>query len=144
EPDRFRESQLAWELLVEGDRKLPVDVREALAVDLAKRNEAQKKVLRDYYLRKVYAGARSVFEDLEADLAEVQKRIRNIDAAIPHGMISEELEKPRTAHLLIRGDFLQKGEKVDRGVPAVFPPLPKGEPNNRLGLARWLVSKEHP
>ena len=36
------------------------------------------------------------------------------------------------------------GEKVDRGVPNVFPSLPHDAPNNRLGLARWLVSPDHP
>ena len=30
--------------------------------------------------------------------------------------------------------------KVSPGLPHVLPPLPAGYPNNRLGLARWLVS----
>ena len=30
------------------------------------------------------------------------------------------------------------------GVPAVLPPLPQGEPNNRLGFARWLVDPSNP
>ncbi len=51
---------------------------------------------------------------------------------------------PRPAFVLIRGDFLQKGEQVSRGVPAALPALPKDAPNNRLGLARWLVSPDHP
>jgi hypothetical protein len=29
-------------------------------------------------------------------------------------------------------------------VPAFLPPLPPGEPANRLGLARWLVAPNHP
>jgi hypothetical protein len=33
---------------------------------------------------------------------------------------------------------------VDRALPAVFPPLPAGAPYDRLGLAKWLVSGEHP
>ena len=30
------------------------------------------------------------------------------------------------------------------GVPAVLPALPKQFPNNRLGLARWLVDPSNP
>src|SRR5262249_38849478 len=51
---------------------------------------------------------------------------------------------PRDAFVLIRGDFTQKGEKVERGVPAVFPPIPADSPKNRLALARWLVRPDHP
>src|SRR5205823_288125 len=29
-------------------------------------------------------------------------------------------------------------------LPASFPPMPAGAPRNRLGLARWLVSRENP
>ncbi|MCR9118779.1 MAG: DUF1553 domain-containing protein, partial [bacterium] len=33
---------------------------------------------------------------------------------------------------------------ISPNVPAVFPPLPESAPKNRLGLAQWLVSDEHP
>src|SRR5262249_36300280 len=33
---------------------------------------------------------------------------------------------------------------VSAGVPAALPPLPPGAPNNRLGLAQWLVHPSHP
>jgi hypothetical protein len=143
-PEEYRRSMLAWELKVEGDVKLPIDVRIALSVDRGTRGEAQKKTLRDYYLRKVYLGTRDVFGELERDLATLAQRIKRIEAAVPHAMISEELANPRPAFVLIRGDFQQKGERVHRAVPAVLPPLPNGVPNNRLGLARWLVSRDHP
>ncbi len=46
--------------------------------------------------------------------------------------------------MLKRGEYDQRGEKVGRAVPAFLPPLPPGEPVNRLGLARWLVAPNHP
>src|SRR2546425_6387369 len=55
----------------------------------------------------------------------------------------EEMTPPRDTFLLVRGDFRNKGEKVAPGTPAILPPLPEG-PTNRLSLARWLVSPEHP
>ena len=46
--------------------------------------------------------------------------------------------------MLKRGSYDARDEKVERGVPAVLPAMPADSPNNRLGLARWLVSPEHP
>jgi hypothetical protein len=45
---------------------------------------------------------------------------------------------------LNRGEYDQRGELVQRAVPAVLPPLPPSETTNRLDFARWLVSPEHP
>ncbi len=53
-------------------------------------------------------------------------------------------EKRRTTHIQYRGNFLDRGPQVTEGVPAVFPPLPKDLPANRLALARWLVDENNP
>src|SRR5204862_2663945 len=45
---------------------------------------------------------------------------------------------------LVRGTYNKPGPKVSRGVPACLPPLPPDAPNNRLGLAQWLVDPAHP
>ena len=59
-------------------------------------------------------------------------------------MVMKEIDKPRDAFVLLRGEYDKIGPKVERKLPAVLPPLPAGEPNNRLGFARWLVSGQHP
>ena len=46
--------------------------------------------------------------------------------------------------MLIRGEYDKKGDKVEAGLPAILPPMPAGAPNNRLGLAKWLVDPSHP
>jgi hypothetical protein len=43
---------------------------------------------------------------------------------IPTVMVMDEAETPRDTHVLGRGDYTQKGEKVLPGVPAMLPPLP--------------------
>ncbi len=53
-------------------------------------------------------------------------------------------DRRRTTKLQHRGNFLDTGDAVTEGVPAAFPPLPKGAPRNRLTLARWLVSPDNP
>ena len=52
--------------------------------------------------------------------------------------------KRRTTHIQYRGNFLDLGPQVMEGVPAVFHPLPKDLPPNRLALARWLVDENNP
>jgi hypothetical protein len=59
-------------------------------------------------------------------------------------MVMQELPGVRETHLLIRGSYDRPGPKVERGVPAILPPLPAGAPNNRLGLAKWLVDPANP
>ena len=82
---------------------------------------------------------------LRAEKALAQAR-RNKDAfysKIPTTLIMEELDPPRETYVLVRGDFRTRGERVHPGTPSFLPSLPAG-PTNRLTLARWLVSKEHP
>jgi hypothetical protein len=63
---------------------------------------------------------------------------------IPDTMVMQELEKTRDTFVLVRGNFQQKGEKVSPNTPACWPPLPDGQPANRLALARWLVATNNP
>ena len=133
-----RRSQSAWEAKVK-DAKLPMQVAAALQIKSGQRDENQKKAVRDYYLRKINEEAKEVFGLLETDLAELAEKRKAIEDAIPYTLVSEEMAKPRPAFVLIRGDFQNKGERVERGVPAFLPPMPDGAPTNRLGLARWLT-----
>jgi hypothetical protein len=142
--ERLTSAQLAWEARIDDPNTLPLAVREALVYAPARRSAEQKKILRDFYVRLVDDGTSGIFEELNRALEETQKRVRKTESDIPYAMISEELKVPRPVHVLIRGDFSAKGERVGRAVPAVLPPLPKHAPNNRLGLAQWLVHPDHP
>ena len=42
------------------------------------------------------------------------------------------------------GNFMNVGEEVEPGVPAALHAFPADAPRNRLGLAKWLASKENP
>ena len=50
----------------------------------------------------------------------------------------------RTTHLFERGNWLVHGQELTGGVPAIMPPLPEGEPTDRLAFARWLVAPDNP
>lgn len=65
---------------------------------------------------------------------------------VPRLPVMEELpaDKRRTTHLMVKGNFLSPGDKVDPAVPAAFNFWPKEAPHNRLGVAEWLLSPENP
>jgi hypothetical protein len=137
-------SQLAWETIAKNNDSLPAEIRAIARAARSQQSESQKKALRDFYLRRVHESASEILALLEQDHDDLKKKIKAIEDAAPYTLISEELPEPRPAYVLIRGDFQHKGDKVERGVPAAFPPLPVNTPNNRLGLARWLVRPDHP
>lgn len=133
-----------WEPRAKANGKLPAALKDALKVAADKRSADQKTTILHHYLRNVYAPTRATFGPLETELGQITKRLKEIEDAIAYTMISEEMPQPRPAYVLLRGDFLKKGERVERAVPSFFPPLPNDAPNNRLGLARWLVQPDHP
>ena len=75
---------------------------------------------------------------------EAKKALDDFMSKVPSTMVMKEKSSPRDAFILNRGEYDQPTEKVGRALPAVLPPLPEGQPNDRLGLARWLVSGDHP
>jgi cytochrome c553 len=49
------------------------------------------------------------------------------------------------SHILLRGDFKQKGERVTPGLPAALDgEVEIDQTNRRKGLAKWLTSPDHP
>ena len=117
-----------------------LDLGPVLAVAPDRRNDADKKRLREYYR----ANYSPEWKGLQAKTGELEKKAQEIDAQVPATMVTKEMEKRRDAFILRRGQYTQKGDKVLPGVPAVLPPLGDGAPQNRLGLAQWLVRRDHP
>lgn len=64
--------------------------------------------------------------------------------AIPLALVMEEKTPIRPTHILERGVYNKPGAAVQAGVPAALSPWPATAPNNRLGLARWLVAPDNP
>ncbi len=62
---------------------------------------------------------------------------------LPRVMIMSD-EKQRDTFVLSRGEYLKPMDKVKFNTPKFLPALPADAPRNRLGLAQWLMSPEHP
>ncbi|MDG1324717.1 MAG: DUF1553 domain-containing protein [Opitutales bacterium] len=59
-------------------------------------------------------------------------------------MVMKEMPGLRETHILDRGHYENRGEVVNRATPAVLTPIQEDAPLDRLGLARWLTSSDHP
>lgn len=60
-------------------------------------------------------------------------------------LVAKELPKPRETRMLHRGEYDEPvGDPLQPDVFDVMGPLPADAPRNRLGLAQWLTSREHP
>ena len=86
-----------------------------------------------------YLAARQRLSVANAQLVEAKAAAGKLKV-----LVLEERKQPRETFVLLRGVWDKHGERVRPGVPAAIAPWPVGEPENRLGLARWLVSRENP
>jgi len=140
---RFRLSYAATapeRVTLAGDGAAPAEIRAVLDLPREKRSAAQQASLTAYFR----AGFDSPVKRADAALASARKRHEDFETALPSTMVMKELPETRPAHVLIRGEYASPGEQVSAATPAVLPPLPGDAPRNRLTLARWLVSPEHP
>ncbi|MFG0263438.1 MAG: PSD1 and planctomycete cytochrome C domain-containing protein [Novipirellula sp. JB048] len=113
-----------------------------LQTPAADRSPADRDALRTYYRRVACAHPDwLVLIDQEKGMMAAMEKIRS---EFPSTLIWKELETPRQAHILLRGAYDQPGAAVPRATPAFLPPMDESDPKDRLGLARWLLSVEHP
>lgn len=114
--------------------------KEILAI-LDTPTEKQTKVQSD----QLAAHYRSIAPLLKPVRDTIAKREKS-RPAFPTVPVMQELplDKHRTTSIMIKGNFLVKGEEVTSSVPGSFHPFPQNAPNNRLGAALWLVDHENP
>jgi hypothetical protein len=90
-------------------------------------------------------GQASAAQAQEERLKKAQDERNALQRTIPVAMVMKERAEPRPAHILLRGAYDNPGEQVERATPAFLPPLAKTDgPVDRMDLARWFVSREHP
>ncbi len=104
-----------------------------------KRSKDEAAAMRDYFLTFEAPGP---LRTAHAELKALKKQKLDLEKQIPTAMVMAELKTPRDTFVLARGDYRNQTDKVQPGVPAILPALPKDAPLNRLTLARWLVASE--
>lgn len=115
-----------------------------LATSEYRRTPEQTEALRNFYL----SSEDKRFEELSRDLEKATKAYADLQSDKITSMVMGDNpeEKTRMTYVLERGqyDAPRKDSPVQVGVPAALTPLPESAPPNRLGLAQWLTSPEHP
>jgi hypothetical protein len=71
-------------------------------------------------------------------------KLMNAKAETTPIMMENPPSMKRKSFVFERGNWLVKGKEVQPGTPHSLLPFPADMPANRLGLARWITSKEHP
>lgn len=134
---RFRLSVTTTPLPLKAD-ELPDDIAAILNIASSERTEAQQKLLTTYV-----QSQDADWKRLSTAVSDHAKQAPSlVHATAP---MVQELATPRPTHLLIRGDFLRKGDETLPGVPSVLHELrPAAEQPSRLDLARWLVDPSNP
>jgi hypothetical protein len=88
-----------------------------------------------------------VDRDLEQQrvaLREVQaNEVALVDTA-QEIMVMGDFPEPRPTFILNRGVYDAQGERVEPDVPESVFPMPTGLPQNRYGLAQWLIHPDNP
>ena len=91
------------------------------------------------------------WNSLNSQLDDTRREIRQLSEEHRHlpkpsiMTVTETKQDRRATHVLLRGDFKQKGDKVSDATPAVLNPLNRrSEAGDRLDLARWIVSRDNP
>ena len=110
------------------------------ALPADQRTKAQVDSLFEYYIANIDAPSRELRTKLDA-LQKEQETLRSRGSV---SLVMEEKKGEAFAHVLTRGVYSDKGEKVAAGTPAVLPPMAADSPKNRLGLARWLNDPANP
>ena len=101
-------------------------------------SDEQRATLLKHYLRHVAPE----LQDERAQVAKLQKRVDDMKPSTVPVMAELAGDKRRTTHMQLRGNYLDLGKEVEPGVPAVF--VTGKQPDDRLELAKWLVSEENP
>ncbi|MGL4400116.1 MAG: DUF1553 domain-containing protein, partial [Luteolibacter sp.] len=116
------------------------ELRDIVSLPHDKRTKEQLKLVLDYYLANLDQPTRDLLKVLDAKKDE--QRVLQSHGSIT--LVMEEKKSEAFAHVLTRGVYSDKGEKVFPATPAVLPPMPEGSPKNRLGLAQWINDPANP
>lgn len=114
---------------------------DALAKPADKRTPAETDLAFGWWLGTFDEESRKI--DLAVAALQAEEAAIKSRGTIAHVM-NERTDQQPGAFLLFRGEYDRRRDPVKADTPKAMPAMAADLPRNRLGLAKWLVSKEHP
>jgi mono/diheme cytochrome c family protein len=124
---------------IEAELLAPSSVVTIAKKESVMRTDAERKQLAEFRLSQ-----QPEHRKLTDQLSALKTKIAAAEGEIPTTLVMDEMKEARPTFVLLRGAYDKTGERVTAATPAVLPALAGGEPRNRLGLAKWLVSPQNP
>ncbi|WP_234736984.1 DUF1553 domain-containing protein [Tellurirhabdus bombi] len=112
----------------------------ALRTPAPKRTPAQRAGLYNFYVTVVDTTYRAAHKKTMQLRGDELMLYTNADQV----MVMRERRTPRKTFLLKRGAYDAPGEEVKPATLSAFGTMPAEFPRNRLGLAKWVLSKNNP
>lgn len=103
-------------------------------------SDAEHQQLLEHYLACYDAEYRAQLDRLR----DARQQAFTLADSLDEIMVMRELPQPRQTYLLARGAYDAPTLPVEAATPAALPPFDACWPNNRLGLAKWMVDPAHP
>ncbi len=127
----------------DADKKLAQQAAAALKKEFAKRNGVEREAIKKYFRTKVSPQLFRVEQDA---FAKAEKDRNDFYGPLTKCLVSVKKAVPNVVRILPRGNWMDEtGEVMKPAFPGYLPaPKIEGREPNRLDLARWLVSREHP
>ena len=100
----------------------------------------QWHAMSEFYLKHVDAS----YQAIQREIVPLNKQLDRLSIGGDLTQVSWEKPSLAYAHVLTRGVYSARTERVEADTPHFLPPLESGEPHNRLALAKWTVSSGEP
>ena len=110
------------------------------AVAASELADSEVAALRDYYVTAVSPTFTKEF----AKLTTVREKENEVVSMLPEVMVMRDLPEPRPTYILDRGQYDAPTTMVERATPIAIMPFAEELPNDRSGLAEWLIAPENP
>jgi hypothetical protein len=100
----------------------------------------QWHVMSEFYLNHVDPS----YQAIQREIVPLDRQLDRLSVGGDLSQVSWEKPSLAYAHVLTRGVYTARTDRVMADTPHFLPPLPLREPRNRLALAKWTVSSANP
>ncbi|MFO0924358.1 MAG: PSD1 and planctomycete cytochrome C domain-containing protein [Pirellulales bacterium] len=115
------------------------NIQRILKIESSQRRAEDQKLLMDHFKKNVD----HAYSKLVRELEQTNKQEQDFRDNLATTMVMKEGKK-KDAFFLVRGQYDQPSDKVERTTPSFLPVPASGPPRDRLELARWIVDRSNP